>query len=181
VLGPEPLQNMSLRPTLARYLMRLPEGHPGRAAHPLYFDFFNFSPAAAGVAVKVVLGSLTVAVLWLSRERVADRRDERVLWEFAAVSLLMLLASPITWGQHSVAVLPACYFIAVRWLRQLPFRRWMYVLLAFYVLFVLVLNRGVVGRELSLLLTSYHVETFAILALLFVVLGCRRMEVAQAK
>jgi alpha-1,2-mannosyltransferase len=180
VLGPEPLQNMSLRPTLARYLMHLPEGHPGRASHPLYFDFFDFPPAVAGAVVKVLLGALVAAVLWVSREPVHSRRDPRVLWEFAAVSLLMLLGSPITWGQHSVAVLPACYFIAVRLLQQVPFARWMQVLLAFYVVFVLVLNRGIVGREVSLLLTSYHFETFSILALLLVVLGCRRAEAATA-
>ena len=174
VLGPEAAKNMSLRPTLARYLMQLPPDHPGRAAHPLYVDVFQFSPAVAGVVVKIILGALLIAILWASRDRVISRDDPRIVWEFAAVSLLMLLASPITWGQHCVAVLPACYFIAARWLNGVPSARWMQVLLGFYLVAVLLLNRGLVGRKFSALLESYHVETFAILGLLFIVLGCRR-------
>jgi alpha-1,2-mannosyltransferase len=176
VLGPEPVQNMSLRPSLTRYLMTLPEGHPGRVDHPLYFDFFSLSPAAAGLIVKVVLVGLIGAVLWVSRKPPTNRQDARLWWEFAAIGVLMLLLSPITWGQHSVAVLPACYFIAAHWLRGGRMPRWAPVLLAFYVLAVLVLNRGLVGRRFSLLLESYHVETFAIVGLLFVVLGCRRYD-----
>ena len=55
--------------------------------------------------------------------------------------------------------------------------RWMMILLAFYILFVPVLSRDLIGRKLSLLLSSYHVETFAIVGLLAVVLGCRRLGV----
>jgi alpha-1,2-mannosyltransferase len=176
VLGPEPLQNMALRPTLARYLIALPAGHPGRAAHPFYVDVFNLSPAAAGWVIKGALAFLLAFFLWWSRRAVVSRHDARWLWECAALSILMLLFSPITWGQHCVALLPACYFIATLLLARGRLPRWMWLLVAVFVLFVPVLSRDLVGRDLAFLLASYHVETFAILGLFCAVLGGARLK-----
>ncbi len=176
VLGPEPLQNMALRPTLARYLMELPEGHPGRAAHPLYFDALHLSPGAAGWVIKGILLILLLGFLWWSRRALVSRHDPRFLWELAVLSLLMLLFSPITWGQHCVALLPACYFIAALFLTRKEWPGWMLGLLALFLLFVPVLSRDVVGRAFAFLLASYHVETFAMIGLLAVLLGCARLQ-----
>ena len=177
VAGAEPLQNMSLRPALARYLIHLPDGHPGRADHSLYLDVLDLPPAIAGQIIRTILIVLVGGFLWWSREAPTGRDDSRLLWEFGAVSILMLLLSPITWGQHCVALLPPCYFIATLWVARGGLPRWMMILLAFYILFVPVLSRDLIGRKLSLLLSSYHVETFAIVGLLAVVLGCRRFGV----
>lgn len=176
VLGPEPLQNMALRPTLARYLMALPEGHPGRVEHRLYADVFDLSPAAAGWIIKGVMLILLAIFLWWSRRAVVSRHEPRLLWELAALSILMLLFSPITWGQHSVALLPASYFVATLFLARGPLPRWMLALLALFVLFVPILSRDLVGRDFAALLASYHVETFAIIGLFCVVLGAARHE-----
>ncbi|MEP6821076.1 MAG: glycosyltransferase family 87 protein [Chthoniobacterales bacterium] len=176
VLGPEPLQNMALRPMLARYLTQLPEGHPGRAASPLYFDALHLSPLAAGWIIKLILLTLLVGYLWWTRRALVSRRDPKLLWELAALSIFMLLFSPITWGQHCVALLPACYFVAALFFTREELPRWMLVLLALFLLFVPVLSRDLVGRNFALLLGSYHVETFAILGLLAVVLGCARLQ-----
>ena len=181
VLGPEQLQNMSLRPALARYLVHLPAGHPGRASHPLYFDALNLSPTAAGWVIRIALVTLLATVMWWTRRPIVNRNDPRLLWELAAVSILMLLFSPITWGQHCVALMPACYFISALLIARGGLSRWMSVLLAAYVLFVLLLSRDLVGRDLSLLLGSYHIETFAILGLLAVVLGCLRLPPSSMK
>ena len=175
VLGPEPLQNMALRPALARYLMRLPAGHPGRASHALYVDAFNLSPAAAGWVIKSVLFALLAIFLWWSRRAVVSRQDPRLLWECAALSILMLLFSPITWGQHCVALLPACYLISALSAARVGLPRWMSGLLAAYILFVPVLSRDIVGRDFALLLASYHFETFVIAGLLVVLIGSRRL------
>jgi hypothetical protein len=51
----------------------------------------------------------------------------------------------------------------------------MTVLVLAYILFVPLLSRDLVGRDLALLLESYHVETFSILGLLAVLLGCPRL------
>ena len=176
VLGPEPLQNMALRPSLARYLMHLPPEHPGRAPHPLYFDFLNLSPVVAGWVIKASLLALLAVFLWWSRRAVASRQDSHLLWEFAGLGILMLLFSPITWGQHCVALLPACYFIAALFLARGGLPRWMLALLIAYILFVPILSRDVVGHNLALLLGSYHLETFTILGLLAVVMGCARWQ-----
>lgn len=181
VLGPEPLQNMALRPALARYLMRLPAGHPGRAPHSLYFDVFNLTPAAAGRVIKAMLFVLLAGFLWWSRRAVVSRQDPRLRWEFAALAILMLLFSPITWGQHCVAVLPACYFVAALFVARGGLPCWMLTLLAAYILFVPVLSRDVVGRDLAILLASYHVETLAIIGMLAVVMGCARIHASAMK
>jgi hypothetical protein len=93
----------------------------------------------------------------------------------------MLLFSPITWGQHCVAVIPACYFISALFLARGQFPRWMVALLGVYILFVVVLSRDLVGRAHSLLLASYHVETFSILILLALVIAAARMSLAEVK
>ncbi len=51
-MGPEPLQNLSLRPSLARFLMHLPEGHAGRIEHPFHVDFANLSPRTLKEAAR---------------------------------------------------------------------------------------------------------------------------------
>lgn len=176
VLGPERVQNMSLRPTLARYLIHLPPDHPGRASHRLYVDFFDLPPRTAGWVIQAVLFGLLAFFLWWSRAAVAPRRDPGLLWELAALGVLMLLFSPITWGQHCVAVLPACYFIAALFFTRGSLPRWMLAVLAFYVLFVALLSRDVLGRELALLFASYHFETFALLGLWVVTCASRQLN-----
>lgn len=175
VLGPEPLQNMALRPSLARYLMELPPTHPGRASHSLYFDFVRLSPSVADWIIDGVLVVILGTVMWRARRPPLDRFAREVRWELAAVSILMLLFSPITWGQHCVALIPACYFISACLISGARFSRWMIGFLGFYVLFVPLLSRDLVGRNLSMLLGSYHVETLSILALLAIVLGSLRL------
>ena len=61
VLGPEPLQNMALRPALARYLMRLPAGHPGRTPHSLYFDVFNLTDYTTKLVAALARDGMIVA------------------------------------------------------------------------------------------------------------------------
>jgi hypothetical protein len=175
VLGPEPLQNMALRPALARYLIRLPAGHPGRVANPLYLDGLDLPPKLAGWLIRVVQLALLAFALWWSRDPVGARDDPRLLWELAAVSIAMLLFSPITWGQHCVALLPACYFVSALIVARGNLPPWMNALLAIYILFTVVLSRDLLGRESALLLGSYHVETFSILGLLAVLIGCRSL------
>ena len=167
-------QNMALKPSLARYLMRLPPGHLGRVDSPFYVDLLDLSPKVAGKVVYLVMFALIAWIAWLFRSPVGARDDPLLLWEFAAVSLLILLYSPITWGQHCVGVIPALFLISRRISMRRPLAGWMKVLLGWYVLATLVLNRGVVGADVAHLLESYHIETWAILSLLAVVLGLHR-------
>src|ERR1043165_457978 len=52
VLGAELLQNRALRPSLARFLMTLPEGHPGRYPGTGHIDFLDLTPTKAGILIK---------------------------------------------------------------------------------------------------------------------------------
>jgi hypothetical protein len=167
VLGPEPLQNLSLRPALARFLMHLPPGHKGRFDHPLSIDCLNLSPAAAGAMIKLALAGLLFGVAWMFRRPVRDRNSPAVVWECAAVSLLILLYSPITWGQHCVGVLPALFLLCrSRYAAPARFRA--------YGALIVLLNRGVVGKEFTYLLNNYHVTTWCLLGLLAAVMACRQ-------
>ena len=158
LLGADPVRNMSLGAALGG----------GWLTHA--------SPAVRLAAAKLTAVLLVVALLWWSRRPPTSRDDPRLLWEFSAVGIVMLLLSPITWGQHCVALLPACYFISALFVTMRRFARRVWALLGAYVFFVLVLSRDLVGREAALVLARYHVETFAILALLAVVARCRRFH-----
>ena len=61
VLGQEEVWNVSLKPTLARYLMHLPPGHKGRIASSWRAEWLDLSPPVAGVVIKA--GMLVLAGL----------------------------------------------------------------------------------------------------------------------
>lgn len=174
VLGEEKVQNFSLRPALARLLMRYPHDHPARQASPFWLDVFNFPPPTAGAVVRAVLAALIVGMAWAFRRPVKHRDDPAILWECAAISVLALLYSPITWGQHCVAVLPACYLIArMAWARG-GMARWMLNVLAAWTVGILLLNYGLIGKPTALLLHSFHVTTWMLVLLLVAALNWRR-------
>ncbi|MGE3805388.1 MAG: glycosyltransferase family 87 protein [Gemmataceae bacterium] len=92
VLGPEEVRNLALKPTLGRILVEIPA--------------LELSPASAAVAVLVFNLLLAVAVLWWGEDAQTGVTGERIYYT-AALLVLMLLISPITWLPHCVAVLPA--------------------------------------------------------------------------
>jgi alpha-1,2-mannosyltransferase len=192
VLGEEKVENLALRPALARYLMHLPYGHmgrpetgdtPGAPERPpdsLYLQFGDLPPIWAGWLVRAIMLVPLAWIGWRFRHRVADRGDPAILWECATVSLLILLYSPITWKQHCVGVLPALYLIcrrawAGRWLS-----RGTIAAVAIYAVLTVVLNREVVGRDATKLLDSYRIKTVAILLLTASTVACRLRLPAKA-
>lgn len=179
VLGDEPLQNVSLRPALARYLTVLPEGHRSRIDHPLYFDLGTFSPEAAGWIIKVVLMALVIGVAVVFRRPVLRRNDPQWLWEAAAVSVLMLLLSPITWGQHCVAVFPAFFLMMHRRTVGHDFPAWTKTVLWAYIGAMLLLNREVIGKDLTYLLDSYRMPTLFLLGILLVTLRLGTLDAKE--
>lgn len=168
VLGDEPLQNVSLRPALARYLTALPEGHRSRIDHSLYYDIGTFSPEVAGWIIKVFLVALVAGVAVAFRRPILRRDDPEWLWEAAAVSVLLLLLSPITWGQHCVSVFPAFYLMMKRRIAGQHFPMWTKAVLWSYITGMLFLNREVIGKELTYLLDSYRMPTLFLLGILVV-------------
>ena len=178
VLGEEELKNLSLRPAAARFLMRLPPHHLSRVDHPAYLEFLDLSPAAADRVAKLLLVSLAGLAAWIFRRPVEARDDLTIVWECAMVSTLILLLSPITWAQHCVALLPAFYLMVRTGLVRGQAPRWIEAVVAFYVVVNLLLNRGLLGRDLSMLLASYHLQTLSFLGILAVLAAFRSRESA---
>lgn len=180
VLGPMQLQNMSLKGALARFLMVFPDGHPGRTDHPLYLDILNLDATTANQAIRFAIIGLVMAVAWKFRRKVTDRTNPALLRECAAVSVMILLMSPITWGQHCVGVLPSLYLMFARRMKSRKFGLGTRCLVGAWSVFVLALFGDAVGQSFSHLLQSYHVETWCIAGLLAVVLGdhsrCRALS-----
>jgi alpha-1,2-mannosyltransferase len=170
ILGPEQIQNKSLRPVLARYLMQLPGGHPGRFEGGGYVDFLALPPQAAGFIIKAILLLGLVTIGWLFRKR-ASRDDPAILWECAAISLLMVLYSPISWGQHCVAAIPALYLIIRSFVSGRAHPSWALCVLGAIAFILIIPNRAIIGRNLSLLLESYHLVTWSLVALVIVLLS----------
>jgi len=132
-----------------------------------------------GIVVKGMLLILALAVAWRFRRHVVEREHPAVLWECAAISLAMLLYSPITWTQHCVGVLPCLYLLLIS--RRTPgaVPTWCWAVMAAYVLAILVLNRALLGRENALWLLSYHVHTWSIVGLFATALACHQRAVAS--
>lgn len=90
VLGEEPIENQSLRAAIGR-------AWPAAGAHE------------AWIALAV---GLSAAAAWRLRHRLAGPDDPAFAIECAAIGVLALLLSPITWRSHGVAIVPACYLLA---------------------------------------------------------------------
>jgi hypothetical protein len=180
VLGEEPYQNMSLKLALARYLTVVEtKTYISRPNHAGYVDFLNLDHKTAQWVIRGVMLSLLLAVGWIYRRPVTDRTDIGLVWECAGLSLLILLYSPITWGQHCVGLLPALYAICRRRFGGEAFRTWEVVALSAFGVIILALNRGIVGPELSRLIASYRDATCGILLILSVTLA-GRVRAAQS-
>jgi len=165
VLGPDELSNKALRPMLARYLMRLPDNHPGRFGGAAYIDFLRLPPRIANVIIKLATLVFGLVTVWLFVRSTAALDTPNFLWECAIINILMLLFSPITWGEHCVSLIPALYFIGLRFCSGKPTSRWIEAAMAAVVFILIVVNRSIIGTWLSELAESYHLVTICILAL----------------
>jgi alpha-1,2-mannosyltransferase len=181
-LGLEPVGNLALRPALSRYFMHIPEGQDGqgRFVHPWNVDVLTLPPEAAAPLVAGVMLALVAGAAW-SLRRGGNRLRAVVAWDCAAVAILALLLSPITWRQHCVAILPACYLIARAWLAGEAVPPIASAAIGTLVVVSLLLARGVVGDTVSSLVHAYYLHTLALLLLLAGVIACRnrRLDVIQ--
>jgi alpha-1,2-mannosyltransferase len=165
VLGPDELANKSLRPMLTRYLMKLPEGHPGRFPGAAHIDFLQLSPATAGLIIKAVTYVSFLVIMGLFCVGGADLDTTAFLRECAIINILMLLYSPITWGEHCVALIPALYLICLRYCAGKPVAPWINRAMAVVAFILIVVNRSIITKWPSELAESYHVITLCMIAL----------------
>ena len=168
VLGPLELHNKALKPMLTRFLMRLPDGHPGRFPGAAHIDFLRLTPQATDVIIKIITLLSGLGVAWLFSRSSRELEGVSLIWECAIIGLLMLLFSPITWGQHCVAVIPAAVLIGLRLCSGKPAPRWIVWSLGIVAAVFIFLNRSIIGFAPSELLESYHIITFCLLSLVAV-------------
>lgn len=175
ILDKPSVGNLSLRPALARFLQHYPAGHPLFLEYPGFIQFFNFPSWLAGWLVRTFL--LTLLLLVGCRFRRPGSHEEHPMilpLELATVSVLALLYSPLTWKHHCVSLLPAVYLLTCCSLQWDRVSKWMWFAMAYYLVFAAVLARDLVGLRLSQVLDSYHVVTWAILAVVILLLVWHR-------
>lgn len=163
------VQNQSLKLAVTRYLVTYADGHPLRVSHPAYVSFLDLGPEAARWVATGIVGILLLVCAWLMRRQYRGPDDPAWLLECGAVLILALLLSPVTWTQHLVFIVPALYLIAAEGCgRSLgaaaSAAMWAYAVPA------LLLNREILGKDLSLLFLSYHMHTLGLLIVLAVIL-----------
>lgn len=159
-LGPEELKNCAGRAALARQLVELPSGHPGRLDHPWRVQLLRLPSAYAGLVISGALMLLGLGVFWRLRSL---HGDESIGW--AAVALLMPLLSPIAWSQHCVAVIPALVFLFGEVLHR-PRPRRCLGLAVIAGIYVLGMNRRLIGIDGAGVIASYGVLTVSLVMLL---------------
>ena len=194
-------RSQSLRLAIARYLQTYPPGHPlfidrdydddgcpPRPAakddpswcqrHPLFVQFLDLSPVAAGRIVTAVLGLIAIGLAWRMRRRwwLADDRgdaDDRssLAPEWAVACAFVVLLSPLAWLQHLTLALPCAYLVIrdvlLREARQRP--RW--ALLGFVFVCTWILQRDPLTKQLALVAMSYHLDVMAVLLLVMATLA----------
>jgi len=164
------VQNQSLKVAVTRYLVTYPNGHPLRVSHPAYVSFLDLDPGAARWAAAGALCVFLLLCTWLMRRRYRGPDDPTWLLECSAVLVLALLLSPVTWTQHLVLVIPALYLIVTEGCAIWPLGVLASGAMGVYAVMALILNREILGRDLSLLVLSYSIHTLALLLVLAVVL-----------
>ena len=167
------VQNQALKPAVARLLTAYPAGHPLKLDHPLDAPAGRLDEATANrLATLACLGLLAGVAYWSRRPWSGDD-DPAIVLEMTAVLVLIPLLSPVTWLQHLPFVLPAAYLLVAE---HVAFRRWrlrVAVAMGAYGLVTVACNRGVIGRDASLLLFSWHAHTWAVVGLLGLLMGLR--------
>lgn len=169
-------QNQSLQMAIARYVQTYPPGHPLHLDHSLFAQFGNLDKTAASHATKGTLLVLAGLLAYRLRRRWGEGpRQADITHEWAGVMILCALLSALCWLQHLVLVVPAVFLIVrselERHSREGVFWNPRTMALAIVGFIVLFLQRDVVQRELSVLLLSYKIDTFACLVVLLVVLA----------
>ncbi len=89
---------------------------PGHAPGPYALDrdvnLLSLPPELVRMLIKGVVAGLLVLLAFLCRTKTRDRRDPRLLGEFALVVLTMLFVSERSWKHHYVTVLLPISYLA---------------------------------------------------------------------
>lgn len=178
-------QNQSLRMAIAQYTMAFSEGHALRRVGSPFADHGVSAETAhwINLGVTVLLGLVLLASWLWNGARPSPGGD--LVREWPALLPLCALLSPLCWLQHLVLVVPAV-FLSMRGLltdhaagRRHP--RWRVATLALIGVIVLLLQRDVVQRDLSIVFLSYKIDTLVgLLAVLLALTLPRDRTIAES-
>ena len=189
-------QNRSLRTAMGRYLQtyRPGSGEPGSKLfiphpddsvtgepigaearpHPLFVQFLDLPAATANLVVTGLLLALAGWLAFTFRRKWGEESGEGDLpAEWAALTLLCAVLSPVCWGQHLVLAIPALLLV----MRDVLLRRqqiWRKITLVVVVAFIFIPQRELLGRTLWLVVLSYKSQTIAVMLLLLLLLTIPR-------
>lgn len=179
--------NRSLRIAIARYLQTYRPGHPlfiphpddvspdkevpnKPRPHPLFIQFLDLSAATINMIITCILLVFALILAVLFRHKWGDHSpDADLAPEWAVVTGLCALLSPLCWGQHLVLMIPAV-FLSVRTDLGRTNAKWRIVVMWIIFIFITAPQREIIGRDLWLIIQSYKPDTIAALLCLFLVL-----------
>lgn len=128
--------NQSLRMAVARWFGTVPGEFASRVAWGVT-PGLGLSPTACAWITRGVLTALLLplfASAWRSQQRThadeslrSEDRGAQRTWQFAAALALSLLASPLTWKGHHVALLPLAYALLLDARRSRSVARWLHL------------------------------------------------------
>lgn len=174
------VRNQSLKQTLLRYLVIIPEDHPLRQKDPGYIPVLDLPPPAAKMVILAAMASLLAFFGWTTRRPYEGQGDPMWLRDSSALLIIALLLSPVTWVQHLVWLVPALYLIAMDSRSNdgvsLPVK----LAMVLYVLLAVVLNYELLGRKNFSLFLTIHPFAIGMLLLLGILLLDRRPAEAGA-
>jgi hypothetical protein len=176
--------NQGFAPAVARFLQTHPAGHPLTVDHPWFFQPGNLSAAAAKRGVQLVTLAFGLILAWRFRRSWGfAAQGSGLAYEWAAVTALCAILSPLCWLQHLVLVVP-CVFLWMRaWLSGAPVPRWHWLIVVPLGLVGLLAHRDLMTESFYELLLSYKVHTLAGLGAVVLVLtlpDSTRASVAHA-
>jgi hypothetical protein len=142
--------------------------------HPLFLQLGNLEPADAKRAVMILTLLVGAAVAWMLRSRYSNNgsgANPAISHEWAATCIFCAILSPLCWRQHLVLLIPAALLLARSLLAGEQRSRMRLALLSGIAAACFLTHRTILGKELTIVLLSYHVVTFASVAMAFLVLA----------
>jgi len=160
------VRNQSLRPTLMRYLITYPEGHPVRRDDPGFTPVLNMPPRMAHLVVVILTAGLIGLFTWATRTPWRGPTDLDWLRQCAALLILLLLLSPITWQQHLVWLIPGLFLVVTDVIVGGNVSTARAAAFGGYIVLTMVLNYEVLGKQRFAMVLSYHPFAIAMLLVL---------------
>ena len=157
-----------LNPAAALYYGETNSGNQalGPAAEHLLNSAFTAFPVLVPLPSVIWPLMLAAGFGWMTLTPYGERLEARWLKESSGLLIVAVLLAPIAWIQHLVVAIPAIYLVVADWFAGEEFSPASKGAIAIYIVFALLLNRGLLGKARYTVLLEYHVQTLCMLLML---------------